>query len=558
MKKLVTYVLASLFLAAAIFGGNAFAQKDGLKPVLCLSVASLNDILKAGDKIAEATGNKDAFEMVKMFANLGEGFDAKQPLGVIVLGTGKEELLQELIPVLTLPISDITKLAIPVLPDMLEAAEKPKKGVYVIETPYMNIRLVQKDGWVLVVPDGSEDSVPADPRSLLPKMPANSQVHFTWNVQNTSSDLIESVLEQLESLSADYGGSQDMSAVFELYRNQLEIFKEDFVSYSFGSGIDPKNGDVQLSIDVVVKPNSQVAKQLDSMKNGKSRFSGFYQKKDAVAGMITAVKLLERDIEMIVPYYESVFAQAREQFESQEMEEDALELATSFLDAFESLAIASVENGEIDTAGTLFSDLSMFSAAAVAGGEGISDLFTEIADFVAEKAPELDIDKFYKQDYTKVGGFSLSKIVVPLTEDVVGEAEIPAPFAGKTIQFIVGVKDDAICMGLGLEADFEARFKKAITESKTPKPLPKEMMFLSAAELGKMLKPFAEMLPDLAFVSDSLIESGPDANLTVTTEYGKNSAKQSLTMNAKLLATIVKLVRYFQPVPSDEVEDVEL
>jgi hypothetical protein len=316
-----------------------------------------------------------------------------------------------------------------------------------------------------------------------------------------------------------------------------------------GINIDPKTADITAEVAMEVKPTGVFAEGLKGQKDAKTNFIGFYRPEQAMAvvGASTTPNALNK---MNANTMKSYFASAIEGAEY-ELEDDEFELVKGILESLEEVVVATYEEGITDTAMSWKSTTGeIFFGGHIAKGNLLNDVFKKTAAGISEASPELK--NLFKLEYMTFEGYKFSSLALPFsfietfTPNMV---ELPEHLEGKSINLLIGVKDDAVCGVIGTDASkLEAIVKKCITDSKTPTALPKITFSASLPLIAGAIQALDLLPPEPSLVAalDVLKNAPKDATITGENETTVNSqgVKNVVKFNAsgKIIAAVAKAI----------------
>lgn len=529
-------ILPLVLFALSLFCLKAEAASE-YKPILTVSVSSVNGILNAGEKIAEITDTSDYFAIVRFGLAMTQGIDPNREFGFVILSNGEEETYEDVLPVFILPVIDL--MQIPMIPEMLEDAKSPSDNVYIIENPGegKNLHIEQKPGWVLITFEGGSEKIPGDPTDLLDKVEARDIIIANWDVQNTPKKVIDSIIELLMETAVE-AGDDSANENLETLKEQLETIRKECVSIGFSFGLIPDSGDIYFDGSVEAVAGSKLLEDIEYYKNAKTTFSGFFLKEKSVFSFALAGRMRSEEVKPLVDQLNEFFQGVVGHIEDEELDEAELALAKKLLEQIREFLNSTLEMKEIDLAGSLRNDGVLLAAIKIAEGKKLSAAIASYLDF-AKKIGKSDdfgeIEKIYIPDYAKFGDYQLSSLIIPVEL----LSSLPANFEDKELCIYIALSDNALCIAAGTEREAENVLKKAIAESKEPTPVPQPQAVFSLMELGNLLKAFAEDDDTLGELADDLSKTGPDAKITISTDFEKKN-----TSSSQLIIT-APAIRYF-------------
>ncbi len=533
------------------------AKAAEYKPMISVGVSSFEQLMKVSGKFAELAETQDAFAMVQMMFGQMPGFDNTKPIGLVFLSDG-----ENCAPLLFLPVKNLDefKNAVPGISYFLELAEKTDDGKFSVEMFGGSFLIEQKSGWLIAYPEENADIVPADPAKLLKGLNEKYLLSFAWDLENTPKELVGSYLGMIEPM---FEMMDDPARLESFHRSaeQLETLLDEGKSMLFGIAVAPSDGAITIDTVLEVKPETDAAKTLQQQKNAKIHFNGFFQPAAALA-FVSAQEVPESQKEALLSMFNAYADGFAEQLEYSDLGEKEMQLATEIADLAKEIAIATVEKGKMDCAGSFTETGTLLFASSVSKGMLIGDALKKLVDHAGEEDTEF-VQKNVKLNYGSFEGYQLSRISLPLNE--IPDLELPENWKNKSFQLYVGIKDDAVCAACGSDEKAEETLKKAITDSKSEKPLPKLLAVGSPAKIAKAIRALGVV--ELHNVAEDVVaaleKSAPDAKITLENEIQNYTQKMKLAVPGSVVASFIDLAKLAKELrdggysDDDEEEEVE-
>ncbi len=528
------------------------AKAAEYKPMMSVGVSSLEQLMKVSEKFAELAEAQDAFAMVQMMFGQMPGFDNTKPIGLVLLSDG-----ENCAPLLFLPVKNLDefKNAVPGISYFFELAEKMDDGKFSVEMFGGSFLIEQKSGWLIAYPEENADIVPPDPTKLLKGLNEKYLLSFVWNFDNTPKELVGSYLGMIESTMEDPARIES----FHRSAEQIETLLDEGKSMLFGIAVAPSDGAITIDTVLEVKPETDAARAIQLQKNAKIHFNGFFQPAAALA-FVSAQEIPEAQKEALLSMFNAYADGFAEQLEYSDLGEKEMQLATEIAALAKEIATATVEKGKMDCAGSFTETGTLLFASSVSKGMLIGDALKKLIDHAGEEDAEF-VQKNVKLNYGSFEGYQLSRISLPLNE--VPNLELPESWANKSFQLYLGIKDDAVCAACGSDEKAEETLKKAITDSKSEKPLPKLLAVGSPAKIAKALRALGidELHEHAGAVLGALEKSAPDAKITLENEIQNYTQKMKIAVPGSVVASFIDLAKLAKELQnggySDSDEDEE-
>jgi hypothetical protein len=435
-----------------------------VKPVLVVSVSSVEDTLADIVYITKAAGQEDAGRTVMFLSSVyTNGIDKKKPIGMYVAPKANSA---EFVPVVFVPVTDL-KIILETFKGQIGAPKDAGDGVLEIAGGGMPVYIKEKTGWAFVS-NAKENltDLPADPAALLGGLPKEYTLAVKVNVANVPADLkkvgVDAIKEGFErQLQNNPRGGADAEFLEKMQRNQLESLVkmvDELDEITMGFAIDGPGKRTYLDVNVTAREGTSLAKQYAMLADAKSSFSGFLLP-NAAATLNLTQTMLKEDVDQVVGMLKGVKANALKEIDNDPSLDDpkraaAKEVLGSLLDAF----TKTVEGGKVDGGAVLVLDAKSVDFAAgglVANGKEIEDSFKRLID-LAKNEPDFPTVKLNAGSH---GGITFHSITAPIPESEKEAREI----LGDKVNIILGVGPKAVYISFGKNA--ESLLKQVIDKS---------------------------------------------------------------------------------------------
>ncbi|MCL2303999.1 MAG: hypothetical protein FWC43_01495 [Planctomycetaceae bacterium] len=545
-SRLVGILAGCLFAVSSLFAPAHLSSAKAAEPksIVTFSISSYSAVLEAGKVIADQIGQGDTYGMFQGFLGALPGVDNKKPLGFVLFATDEEFL-----PVVFLPIGDLSKLTavFPIIDSLLsQNLEEVSPGKYSFSGP-VELILEQKKNWLILYPESHPKLAAADPSVFLNGLDKKYLLAFHLNFENMPKELVLQMVSLGEMMVSMF--NPDAASQFATVKEQVELLLNEGKYVLEGMNIDPKTGDISAEVVMEVKPNGTFAEALKYQKDGKTNFIGFYRPEQAAAAIGIGI-IPDAQKESQANIVKKYFASAVEGVE-EELEGDELEMVKGILESLEEIAIATIEDGKTDVAMSWKSTGEMFFGGRIAQGKKLNDVFKKIAAGISATVTDIDVADFLKIEYTTFEGYKFTRLDLPfaLMSAFNPNADLPEHLEDKSINLLIGVKNDAICGVIGTDASkLEAILKKCITDSKASAALPKTLFSFSLPRVAGAIQSLDLWPPEppVVAVLDSLMSAPEGATITAGNEVTVNAqgVKNVMKVNfsGKIIAAVAQAV----------------
>ncbi len=513
--------------------GPSATFTDGTKPVLVVSIGSVNKLTRDINYVTGVVGQPQFGGMFSMMAGVyAQGMDMDRPLGLLVpMVNGTPE------PIVVVPTSDVK----PIL-KRLEAQTGPidelEDGTLVLTIGPNTAYVEQNKNYAVAA--RNKDAlklVPDELSGLFEGMGNEYDVAMRLNVQQIPLEVRNVLVDQLrrgfESAMQNQQPDADSARqVAEQSIEQLEQLIQQADQLMFGLNIDQSVQNIGLDFAFTAVSGSELAAVYGGQQSIPSRFASVIRD-DAAAYFHSATSVSAEAAEQASASLDNSF-QTLATALSQEgnLSEDQIDEIESYTDRLKQLIVNSLKEGKADLGGVVLAGPSTFQVALgtfVADGGEVAAL----AQDLAKKVPDSpDAPKFQFNTGTFNGvTMHLIEADVPATEE-----EARSLF-GETIQIHIGTAPKAIYLALGQGS--EALMKELITaggnDTESDRPL---------AQIDFKLLPFMQLAQSVeqndavAAIINALSGSQDKGQIRLISESIPNGSSVEVTFGEGLLRAI--------------------
>ncbi|MDR3198892.1 MAG: hypothetical protein LBU34_13585 [Planctomycetaceae bacterium] len=259
-----------------------------LKPVAVVSFAGFDEFKRVLQIVAKEIrlekGSLEEPALLNAFLAVyeriaGQGFDTRQPLGIILQTDG---ILYY--PLLFTPLNLNSKLGQSLRNDY---AEQLPDGRYAIRQEIFNwplgrLYVQQHNGWVFIASEQQLKALPNDPTVLLQGLDRKHLIAARFDLQNLPSLSTRAALSLGEMNAVAQAETEIEKATARLGIGYLRSLAEqaDFLEYTFS--YDEEHADYVIEQKEIVKPNTERAVLLQERRNAQSPFHAFYRPENAI------------------------------------------------------------------------------------------------------------------------------------------------------------------------------------------------------------------------------------------------------------------------------------
>jgi len=496
----VRNTLLPLLAATLVLSAPTSAPAEDMKPLLVVSYAGFDQLVKDLDFLADLGGEADLGLLIDVLVSSIEGasleaLDRTKPWGLVLGSDGQAFQILGF-----LPINDLPKF-LAGLPNLGGGASDEGDGVHSIDLQGIRLFFKQKGDWTYVsIATEFFQQLPDDPTKLLADLDTKHKLAGVLHIANIPEAFRQVGVETIRSMLSDLPKTEGESdAQYELRKrlsaqqlDSMATWIDDAEVIRFGSSVDDDAR--KALVDVVMKPKggSAMAGNLAKQAGLTSNFAGFMLPEASIAFSLNTI-LGERDKVQAKANYELLREEAHKQLN----------------------AIAEVPGGEIKSAIDKlvdeFFDLGFVTIDGCRLDGGVAFLgpgpFTLVAGFEATNAAQLSqfLDKVARLLETEIGfaglqrdvdkheGVKFHSISVPLPGGPEGDQLVE--LFGHDLEVTFGFGERSAYLAVG--KDGLAALKRAIDASKSTvdKPAPAMQLTASLAAVEKVLGTSAPASP---------------------------------------------------------------
>lgn len=495
----------------------AFAAAQDVKPVVVVSVASVEDTLADVGYITKAAGNEEIGRTAILFGNaFTGGFDKKKPIGAYVVPQGGDFQVIGFI-----PVTDLNQI----LTTFEAQLGKPKDagdGVLEVGMPE-SVFIKEQTGWAFIARQKEHlVGLPADPAALLGTLPKdyNFSVRVLSNnipeeIKRWAVDQLKVAFEREFEKNAAAAPPDQREAMEKIGRNTVSQFVryiEELEEATVGLNIDSVTKKTYFDVSLLAKDGTALSRQFAMNTGLKSAFGGFKLPEASVTFNFIG-KLAPEDIDQQVAMIETMKAQALKQIDADgNIEAGKKDPYKDIINKFMEVLTGTVRSGKLDGGAALVlepKNISFVAGGHVADGAGLEAAFRKVVE-VAKDDPEFPKVTF---DVATHGGVKFHTMTAPIPDT---EAEM-REFFGPTMDIVLGTSANNVFIAFG----------------KNAQPLIKKVMDQSATVADKDALPIelqVALLPILKFASS--VDDNPIVPALVSTLEKAGNDKIAFTSTA--------------------------
>jgi hypothetical protein len=528
-----------------------------VQPFFSLKLASVNSFVGVIEKVASMAGaanDAQVQDIVRTIKNL-EGYDLDNITGIAVAASDDGTIS----PILLLPITDIWKAQIPSMPMIFDTIRPflAKNGDKTeINSPLGTFAVIQKQGYLVIVPEGIASQIPADPKKLfadLDKYTLGVKLDFRKvDFETIEANLFGPLIFLATMQNPDAG--EQLESVLATVK---DLYKE-FSVLSGGVAIDPKTADIEISGTGVPRQGSDTAKFLAGYKQQPTAFSGFRGTPGNIVFSVgdSATQPPSSKNPLLAPITEQLKTILDGAIEQIEMEDEtgnvgvAVREVTNFING---IVEADAKRGvkdfavSLDTNGTL---LLAFETGSLADIRNFVEMAMQYAQDYAPSDLLADLAYDFRSNFTTVEGFEVSGTKVPigqLIELIRGSS--PGNFS---LPVFWAIKDSggkqAVAFAMGIDQSrTEEAFISALKKTKTPVAVQKPQAVFDVNGLGRLLQPVAYEIDGVAAGAgnaiDALVAAGSGATISFAYDMKPDKAELDFRVSGKSIQAVLSLFR---------------
>jgi len=511
-------------------------QAAEMRTVAVISVADLDSAVKTLKAVTTQAGFPDALAQAEMMLPMLQGFDTKQPIGIVIQADDASFSGYGF-----LPISDISASPLAIL---LAAGEKQADGSTLVPLPMggpmgmpLQLYVKQSGKWAFVSIQELSKTLPTDPVKLLEGMDKQYLLGVKANIANLPKDVCFDALNGIRAIAELGAQSEEQLESLNASFDQIEMVLNELKNFSFGISVTPQN-DIVIDTSAEAVAGSVMAGDIAAMASFKTNQIGFYQSEGSIGACLMTGILNAMVKKQYTSQLAAFFEGVKEGIEDGDLSADEMAAAKSVIDNVEAMLNSTIVSGKIDAAVTWRKNGTLLAGATIIDGNKLQQALEKSLTAVPE-----EFRQYVKLNVEKFEGFAVSTIAVPMSA-IPHPGEMPEKIATKTISLQIAIKDSAIALAFGLDNTVLADLKKAITASKTPANVPETIFVLTPGNLVDFLTLIGPADENAEYEQVmEIVRSFPSvAQIASGNAYSGNVVKGKGVVSGKLLPGIGKLI----------------
>ena len=535
MKLAVSRVFPAILGLATFLvpGANAVAQS---KPVLVVSISSVDQILGDISFLTQLAGSAPIGQMATMMANqYVQGLDRTKPITIVV--HSEEGALK---PMGVIPVTDLPRFLEGVSQSLGEVQEAGD-GVYELSTPGVPTYIKEQGGWAFIGQTvNALGDLPANPANLSGGLATDYDIGIRAHIKNLPDmykqmalgQIKQGVAQQLENAGElDSEEAELQKKLVQSNIEQWESMMNELDTITIGWMIDNQTQRTYLDAITTAIPGTKTARQMAALKDMKSDFAGFVVP-GAAATFNAAGEMTEPDIQQALSMMKPLRDTAKKEIDEDDSlpDEDARLAAKKLIDQLFVVIEETIREGKVDLGATMMlqnGTMAMATGFAVADGNKVEASIRELAS-MAKKDPAFPGINF---DSAKSAGVRYHTMTIPVPDD--GDAR---DVFGEDLDVVVGIGEKSAYFGFGDNCMGLIQKAVAGSASQTGTTPPMQMNIA----LGPILE-FAskyEENPMVAALADTLNENQGRDNIVITSTAIPNGARYRFEVQEGVLKSI--------------------
>jgi hypothetical protein len=554
VKKALLPVLLSVFLIGLGPARLAHAQAATTKPVLTVSFAGYDPLVRDAGLIAQMVGQPDAIKGLEAMLNMmtqGKvlpNLDKTRPWGLIVELTGMPPSVCAFV-----PATDLSQLVGALAALQGGAPPEAVDGVYEIDAQGQKVYATQKGEWAFVTNQRTViDNPPADPLGLLGGLEKKYVIAAEINVKNIPPDMRQMFIGLIRQ-GAEMGAMRQPGESDEQYalrqrmsRQAMEEFEKavnEMDRIVLGLEVDHEAKTIAYDINVTAIEGTDTAQEYAALADTTSDFGAFYDESAALTFHV-ASKLTAANISQMKQLIATFRADALEDIENQQLSEQERALAGKMIGDLMDVADATAESGRIDAGlSVLFQSnaLTVIAGGHIADGAKLDEVFKRLLNLLMQEQPEAA--QLIKLNADEHAGAKFHTLTLP--PEAMGPDGPPPELFGGTLTVALGIAEEGVYFGLGARA-LDA-LKQTIDASKAAagqsvSPFRMSLSASSIADVAQAAAPEEAGAGPAAAVIGALKQAGANDHIKLTTKPIPNGVNARLEIEEGILQSIGKVV----------------
>lgn len=510
-------VLAATLVVLPLSRAPAQEAVDQIKPVAVFSIAGSDELLGDIGYITEAAGAGDFGRLAALMSQpYTAALDKKKPIGVYVVMAGENEPAG----VGFIPVKDL-EILLAAFREQVGEPEDAGDGVLEIGTDKPQSMFVKEQkGWAFVSNQKEMlENLPKNPAKLLGGLDERYTLAASVNVNNVPDGLRQLAIQQLRrGFSESIDNVQDDKAaeigrkLGESWLDAIVTLVEDTEAVTLGFEIDAKSQAIHIDLGITAVEGTKLAKDMATVKEGKSAFAGFLLPEAAATFHITGSSA-DTDVEQMLLLLDVLREEAMKGIEKDNdlANDDERDTAKAIVGQFLSIAEQTVKARTVNAGGVLVLKPNSLAAALggfVADGKALEKAIGELWEFAKKKDPNTPDLKFDTQTHQ---GIKLHTTNVPLKDQKAEAREV----LGDPLEVVIGVGEESVYLAFGKDSTdlLKSILDKSIEDAqKTFTPLEVNVALTPIMEFASSI----EENPGVEMALETLKEAGGKDNITLT------------------------------------------
>ncbi len=436
---------------AGLFAPTALKGEEDSKPVVVVSIASVDHLMEDFVYLTKVAGRQAAGEQMRfLVSSLVQDFDRTRPAGVLIT-------LEDNQPkgVGFLPIPDSDKVLRTIRERFGADVDDLGGGIKKLGLG-RGAYLKQQGKWLFFTDHPRHLAhLPDNPAAMLGGLDQQYAVAVRLHVSNIPQGIrdvtdyaIQTKIDADLKTAVDQAEAEIDVAYLQSLRDTLKRWASTLINDSdqitIGWDVDPNARRTFVELLAQAKEGSVLSQQLDSLADGRSAFTGFLQDDAAIAfqGAVRVTDEGQRQVDAFLTYFRSKVELSMEA--DPHSPEPVKEIVRKVLDVVEHTA----HEGRTDAGATLLLAPESFRFAAgvhVADGHALADAFQQLFE-MAKNEPNMPEIHFFAAKHQDL---DLHTLVLPIAENDQDARKI----LGEKLDITIATGADRLYVALGTGGD---------------------------------------------------------------------------------------------------------
>ncbi len=528
MKRFVLFLLAAAMLAVP-----ALSAAQDVKPAVVVSIASFDKLSADVTNLAGLAGQDAAVALpMAMAKGVLQGVDLTKPWGLFVIPSASTP-----VSIIAVPAADCQPVLNVLKAQFRAEVSDPAEGVFTVKMEGKPAAVISKGGWTFVAESAENlKFAPADPEKALDGLNKAYDLAARVYVQNFAAAdrqmLVDLITQQVQAQSMrpvpgeDADDAAMRKKMAQMAVKQIAKAVNEIDQFTVGWTLDKK---MLLDINVSALPGTDMAKQVASLADAKSNFSGFVKPDGGIAVQMVS-KLDATAIDAYSGILTNWHTKAQKKIDDSNdfPNDDVRKQAKTAVDELMNAAIATVKEGQLDAGASIVFDpgaLKMVVGVHVAKGSAFESGIKKLVDLVKNEVnAELKPLPAYK-------GNNIHTMSLPVNDPKAAAA------LGDKLDVFLGVGDKNLYLALG-KGGLDA-LQKSIDQSETT-----ASQSVIPAQVVVALKPIfdfasaVEANPITAIFSGKLAETPGADHVRITARSVPNAVNERIEIEEGVLKAI--------------------